>query len=193
MLSYPGITRIARRVNRGCEEWCWTKKSTWKPQRSFEGNQKCHKRCSCLSLLVGSPGCRWPFPMSSDIKPGILLSVFLCSLIALVLRIHSRRRRGGKGGRAAPPPTPSWQVVALLTLTLDSLPVPNHLAGYRRGRRAGVAGTSLLRPSTCSTTSPSTCSTSFYSASSTLPWPSCRHRTWSISTNKPPSGLPHSL
>ena len=58
--------------------------------------------------------------MSSDIKPGILLSVFLCSLIALVLRIHSRRRRGGKGGRAAPPPTPSWQVVALVTLTLDS-------------------------------------------------------------------------
>ena len=117
MLSYPGITRVARRVNRGCEEWCWTKKSTWKPRRSFEGNQKCYKRCSCLSLLVGSPGCRWPFPMSSDIKPGILLSVFLCSLIALVLRIHSRRRRGGKGGRAAPPPTPSWQVVALVTMT----------------------------------------------------------------------------
>ena len=138
--------------------------------------------------------------MSSDIKPGILLSVFLCSLIALVLRIHSRRRRGGKGGRAAPPPTPSWQVVALLTLaglpltpSLAVLPVPNHLTGYRRGRRAGVAGTSLLRPSTCSTTSTSTCSTSFYSASSPLPWPSCRHRTWSISTNKPPSGLPHSL
>ena len=60
--------------------------------------------------------------MSSDIKPGILLSVFLCSLIALVLRIHSRRRRGGKGGRAAPPPTPSWQVVALVTLA-DLFPI----------------------------------------------------------------------
>ena len=41
--------------------------------------------------------------------PAILLSVLLCSVLALVLRIHSRRTMGKGGGDKAPPCTPSWQ------------------------------------------------------------------------------------
>ena len=63
-------------------------------------------------------------------------------------------------------------------------PQCNDLAGSRR--RAGVAVTSLI----CASTSPNT----FYStSSSSLPWPSKGHWTWSFSADQPASGLPLTL